>query len=58
MAKAWFERAGKLRGTIIITNPDRIVVIHDGRIIEQGTHAELLNRQGMYYYLNRKGFQQ
>jgi ABC-type transport system involved in Fe-S cluster assembly fused permease/ATPase subunit len=44
MAKAWFERAGKLRGTIIITNPDRIVVIHDGRIIEQGTHAELLNR--------------
>ena len=39
-----------------ITNADRIVVIHDGRIIEQGTHAELLSRQGMYYDLYRTGF--
>ena len=41
-----------------ITNADRIVVIHDGRIIEQGTHAELLNQQGMYYDLYRTGFQE
>ena len=41
-----------------ITNADRIVVIHDGRIIEQGTHAELLDRQGMYYDLYRTGFQE
>jgi len=27
------------------------VVIHDGRIIEQGTHAGLLKQQGMYYDL-------
>ncbi len=41
-----------------ITNADRIVVIHDGRIIEQGTHAELLAKQGMYYDLYRTGFQE
>ena len=41
-----------------ITNADRIVVIHDGRIIEQGSHAELLAKQGMYYELYRTGFQE
>ena len=41
-----------------ITNADRIVVIHDGRIIEQGSHAELLAKQGMYYELYLTGFQE
>ncbi|MFH2038601.1 MAG: ABC transporter ATP-binding protein [Chloroflexota bacterium] len=41
-----------------ITNADRIVVISDGRIIEQGTHAELLAKKGMYYDLYRTGFQE
>jgi ATP-binding cassette subfamily B protein/subfamily B ATP-binding cassette protein MsbA len=41
-----------------ITKANRIVVIHDGRIIEQGTHAELLRQQGMYYELYRTGFQE
>jgi len=41
-----------------ITNADRIVVIHDGRIIEQGTHAGLLEQQGMYHDLYRTGFQE
>ncbi|MGB8982715.1 MAG: ABC transporter ATP-binding protein [Anaerolineales bacterium] len=40
-----------------ITNADKIVVIHDGKIVEQGTHAELLAKQGMYYDLYRTGFQ-
>jgi len=41
-----------------ITSANKIVVIHDGKIIEQGTHAELLANQGMYYELYRTGFQE
>lgn len=41
-----------------ITNADRIVVIQDGKIIEQGRHAELLAKQGMYYELYKTGFQE
>lgn len=40
-----------------ITNADQIVVIHDGKIVEQGTHLELLANQGMYYELYKTGFQ-
>jgi ATP-binding cassette subfamily B multidrug efflux pump len=41
-----------------ITNADKIVVIHDGKIVEQGTHIELLANQGMYYDLYKTGFQE
>ena len=41
-----------------ITNADKIVVIHDGKIIEQGTHSTLLANQGMYYELYKTGFQE
>jgi ATP-binding cassette, subfamily B, multidrug efflux pump len=41
-----------------ITNADKIVVIHDGKIIEQGTHTDLLANQGMYFDLYRTGFQE
>lgn len=41
-----------------ITNADRIVVIHDGQIVEQGRHLDLLAKQGMYYQLYKTGFQE
>jgi ATP-binding cassette subfamily B protein/subfamily B ATP-binding cassette protein MsbA len=41
-----------------ITNADRIVVIHDGRIVEQGRHEELLGVRGKYYELYKTGFQE
>jgi ABC-type multidrug transport system fused ATPase/permease subunit len=28
-----------------------VVVIHKGEIVEQGTHQELLDRQGFYHHL-------
>lgn len=39
-----------------IKNADRICVIDDGRIIEEGSHAELLARGGLYKTLHDKQF--
>lgn len=41
-----------------IVNADRIVVIEDGRIVEQGVHADLLANGGVYYRLYRMGFEE
>jgi len=38
-----------------LVNADQIVVIQDGVIVEQGTHAELLATQGVYYNLYKLG---
>jgi len=34
-----------------IRNADRIVVLHHGEVREMGSHAELMERQGIYYRL-------
>ncbi len=39
-----------------IRNADTIVVMNAGRIVEQGTHTELLRRHGFYYELYNSQF--
>ena len=39
-----------------IINADHIMVIHEGKLIEQGTHIELLNKKGFYHTLYESQF--
>jgi ATP-binding cassette subfamily C protein len=34
-----------------VVNADRIVVVHNGEIVEEGTHKELMQKKGIYYKL-------
>ncbi len=52
------ENLMKDRTTIVIAhrlstivNADKICVLHEGEIVELGTHEELLDRNGMYKHL-------
>ena len=53
------DRAREGRTAIVIAhrlstiyNSDSIAVIHNGEVIEQGTHSDLMGQQGAYYLLN------
>ena len=41
-----------------IRHADLILVVRDGKIIEQGKHEELLDQKGYYYHLCRQQFQE
>jgi ATP-binding cassette subfamily B protein len=50
-----FERAAVGRTLVLVTHRvaaaarcDRVVVLDEGRVVESGTHAELLTRGGLY----------
>ena len=37
-----------------VVNADKIVVLEDGQVMEEGTHSELMKRGGAYYNLYKK----
>lgn len=41
-----------------IRQADVILVVHEGKIVEQGTHMELIAKKGAYYNLYTKQFQE
>ncbi|AOK53391.1 lipid A export permease/ATP-binding protein MsbA [Burkholderia stagnalis] len=63
--QAALETLMKGRTTLVIAHrlstierADRILVMDGGRIVESGSHAELLDRDGLYAHLHRIQFQQ
>ncbi|MCH5209523.1 MAG: ABC transporter ATP-binding protein [Oscillospiraceae bacterium] len=41
-----------------IRQADVILVVHDGKIVEQGTHTELISKRGAYYNLYTRQFRE
>ena len=60
-----FDAAMQDRTTIVIAhrlstieNADLIVVMDQGRILESGTHQELLAKKGTYFQLHQRNFEE
>jgi ATP-binding cassette subfamily B protein len=63
LVQAALEKLMKNRTTLVIAHrlatvqrADRIVVMDQGRIVETGTHAELVRQDGLYAHLSRLQF--
>ena len=60
VVQAALDDARKGRTSLVIAHrlstiqgADRIFVIGDGKVLESGTHQDLMDRQGAYFKLNR-----
>ncbi|KAG8514703.1 ATP-binding cassette sub-family B member 5, partial [Galemys pyrenaicus] len=58
LVQAALEKASKGRTTVVVAHrlstirsADLIVTIKDGMVVEKGTHADLMAKQGLYYSL-------
>lgn len=56
------DMASKGRTTIVVSHrlsairgADKIVFIHEGKVVEEGSHDELMALEGMYYEMVRAG---